>query len=222
MIVELVIIVGLCVTHLAAPTLLRWVDRVMPEPAPVAHGLAVAFVFLHLMPEIGAGLADRGLGLAWLLLAGFLSFNALEARSEATRSAGTQLTLQLALAAAVSWLIGASLPAEAGHPIHAVVVFLACSMHLLEGHHRGMDGGALPLRWRALLASAVVAGVVADTLWAESIEALDEGLVAVVAGGILTTVFRSHFELGATERRFRTLVYAALGYGLIITLVAMG
>jgi hypothetical protein len=43
-----------------------------------------------------------------------------------------------------------------------------------------------------------------------------------VAGGILTTVFRDHFELGATERRFRTLVFAAFGYGLIITLVAMG
>jgi hypothetical protein len=219
---ELLIVVALVMTHLAAPYLLRFAERFVPDPVPIAHGLAVAFVFLHLLPEIGKGLTDRGLALGWLVLVGFLAFNAAENQLRASPRPRARLALQVGQAAIVSWLIGASLPgAVANGPAEAVMVLLAASMHLLEGHHRTMEKGALAPHLRVLLAAAVVAGMVTDELWAEEVEALDQGLVALVAGAILTTVFRDHFELDVANRRFKVLGMAALGYGALVTLATV-
>jgi hypothetical protein len=219
--VELLLVATLALTHLAAPRLLRLTERFVPDPVPIAHGLAVAFVFLHLLPEIGSGLEERGLALGWLVLLGFLAFNAIEDRAGASDRPAVRLALQVGLAAVVSWLIGASLPgAVEDGPADAVMVLLAAGLHLLEGHHRTMDGGPLPAPMRALLAAAVIAGMATDELWAEEVEVLDEGLVAVVTGAILTTVFRDHFRLDTTAGRFTRLVIAAVVYGVVITLAA--
>lgn len=219
---EVLVVVGLCLTHLGAPRLLRLTERAVPDPAPIAQGLAVAYVFLHLIPEIGDGLAERGLLLAWMLLAGFLLFDLVEIRIRQSPRPRVRRSLQFGMAAALSWLIGTSLPeAVVDRPAEALLVLSASALHLLE-RHRGMEGGPPPAAVRAVLAAFVVAGLVADELWVEAVTAVDQVLVALVAGGILITVFRDHFELARAERRFLLLASSALGYGAVLTLVSAG
>jgi hypothetical protein len=205
--------------HLAAPRIRKL--PLVPERATgsFAGGLAVAYVFLHLLPEIAAGneaigeaLADVieptplfELGIFLVALAGFTAFYGLERLAEtsgrgarAGSSAGVY-RLHLGSFMVYNALITYTMPLRLRTGIAFAVLFsVAMALHFvltdrgLEEHYPDR----FDLRGRAGLAAALVLGWVGAAVFAPSSTLLVALLTALLGGSILLNVFKEEIPSG--------------------------
>lgn len=213
-------VVALVALHLAAP----WIRSLPGVPewatASFAGGLAVAYVFLHLLPEvargneefaelIGDGFAPTPLvelGLFAIALGGFLVYYALERWAQRSSAAGstTDGAFAVHVGALVLYnaLIAYSLPANWRiSPGFAVVFTIAMGLHFVLSD-RGMEEhyGDRFDRWppRLVLAGGLLAGWVASALLPPTRAVILSIVTAFLAGGILLNVFKE--EIPSTRR----------------------
>lgn len=194
----------------------------------LAGGVSVAYVFVHLLPELaleGAALEGSALaheeGLFTVALAGLVVFYGLErlARERAARHerARAPFRLHLAAFALYNFLIGYLIEAEAAAgPAGLALYGLAMGLHFtvndraLFAHH----GQAWLDRGRWVLAASAPAG------WALSLlvaipEFWTALLFALLAGAIVLNVIKE--ELPAERAsRFWAFALGAAGYGAIL------
>lgn len=224
---------GFALIHLLTPRLRAL--EVVPRSRwlSFAGGVAVSYVFLHLLPELGEhhhALLER----EWLdpyafALGGLVVFYGLERRIRAARSEG-EARGEGAPGAASFWLHIASfglynlligyllLHREETGAIPLALYVAAMGLHFLTNDFglRQDHPGLYDRRARWLLAAAVLAG------WALGVfvdvpEAAVALLFAFLAGGVVLNVLKE--ELPEERRsRFAPFLLGAAGYGAIVEL----
>lgn len=230
----------LAALHLAAPHIRRL--PLVPEHATAsfAGGLAVSYVFLHLLPELAEGnrelrevLGEAGersplLGLEIFLVAlvGFLVFYGLERLAERTRGSDddTRDVFRLHLGSFMVYnaIIAYTLPLDWRTSIPFAVLFtVAMGLHFvlidrgLEEHYADRFD-----RWppRLLLAGALLVGWALAALLAPTSALVVSLLTAFLAGSILLNVFKE--EIPSSRRsHFGWFVVGVAFYALLLGMV---
>lgn len=223
--------------HATAPRLREL--SFLPEPALVslAGGVAVAYVFLHLLPElaegnerVGKALGDVVEGTALLDLAiflvglaGFVAFYGLErvaARADA-RSGGSRGTFSVHLGAFALYnaLITYSLPLRVRTGIEFAVMFaIAMGLHFVVTD-RGLSdhyGDRFDRRARAVLVAALIAGWLAAWVAAPTRTVVVSLLTALLGGSILFNVFKEELP-GEGRSRFGWFLTGVVTYSALLT-----
>jgi len=200
----------------------------------LAGGVSVAYVFVHLLPEIGAAattLAARGTttdeSLGYLIaLLGFVSFYGLEqfvrrsspdSGADADRSGAAVFWIHVGSFAAYNAIVGALLlDRELGG---LFPFFVAMALHFLvtDDGLRDRHGATYRRRGRWVLAAAVLVGVVVgDAL--EDTELLVSVFVPFLAGGIVLNVIKEELP-SDRESRFSAFALGAAGYAALLLFV---
>ena len=238
----LVVSLLLAALHLAAPRIRRL--PLVPEDVTgsFAGGLAVAYVFLHLLPElaegdeaIGAVLRDvveptplLDLGIFVVALAGFAAFYGLEGvarRRAATGTGGREPAgvywLHLGSFMVYNGLITYTMALRLRTGVAFAVLFvIAMGLHFvltdrsLEEHYPRR----FPRSGRASLALALLAGWVLSAISAPTSTVVVALLTALLAGSILLNVFKE--ELPSTGRSsYRWFLTGLVLYAALLALV---
>lgn len=234
--------------HLLAPRI-----RALPfvperATASFAGGIAVAYVFLHLLPELSEGderlgevLGEEGersplLGLEIFLVAlvGFTLFYGLERWADRhhprphTGAAGPDepppqvFAVHLGAFALYNAVIGYSLPLNwRSSAAFAVLFTLAIGLHFVLSD-RGLEEhyGERFDRWppRLLLAGALLAGWAAAALFAPTSGTVVSLLIAFLAGSVLLNVFKEELPSGGRSH-FGWFVGGLVLYAVLLVLV---
>lgn len=233
---------ALAALHLLAPHLRRL--PLVPErvTASFAGGIAVSYVFLHLLPEIAEGneeigkllgeegdrLPLAGLEVFLVALVGFTAFYGLERLAE--RHAGSDVAtaqvfrLHLGLFVVYSAVIGYTLPLNwRSSAAFAVLFTVAIGLHFvlvdrgLEAHYGRRFDRRPP---RLVLAAAVLAGWVLAVLVPPTSGVVVSMLTAFLAGGILLNVFREEIP-SARRSHFGWFAGGSALYAVLLTLVTV-
>ena len=244
-VLALLLALVLAALHLAAPHIRRL--PFVPEhvTASFAGGIAVSYVFLHLLPELAEGnqrvaeiFGEQGarsplLGLEIFLIAlvGFTLFYGLERLAVRHRQPGAQagdaaaasvFRLHLATFLLYNAVIGYTLPLNwrASAPF-AVLFTVAIGLHFVLSD-RGLEEhyGSQFDRWppRILLAAALLAGWGLAALIAPTSGVVVSMLTAFLAGSILLNVFKE--EIPSTRRsHFGWFATGLATYALLLGLV---
>lgn len=232
----------LAALHLAAPHIRRL--PLVPEHATAsfAGGLAVSYVFLHLLPELAEGnrelrevLGDEqqrspllGLEIFLVALAGFLLFYGLERFAERSRTGGSGSGSRGAFRVHVlsfvvyNGIIGYTLILDWRTSVAFAVLFtFAIGLHFvltdrgLEEHY-----GERFDHWgpRLALAGALLVGWALAALLVPTSSVVVSLLTAFLAGSVLLNVFKE--EIPSTRRsHFGWFVVGAASYALLLGLV---
>jgi hypothetical protein len=244
----LAVTIVLAVLHFVAPRI-RSLPGV-PERATgsFAGGLAVAYVFLHLLPELAEGNKTLGelldaalthtpltdLGIFLVALAGFTLFYGLERLADRTghlRSAGaehvapmTRKAFQLHVGSFFVYnaLITYTMPLRfRTGVIFALLFSLAMGLHFVLTD-RGLEEhyrGQFGRGARATLAAGLVAGWAAAALFAPTSAVLVALLTAFLAGSILLNVFKEELPSAAGGASFMWFTAGLVGYSVLLAVV---
>lgn len=207
----------------------------------LAGGISVAYVFLHVFPELAAAqasLAAGGNAVAWIehhaylvALAGIASFYGLErmiksprARADGAEGHGTRVApgvfrIHLASFALYNGLIGYLLVHREEQDLRGLLFYsVAMALHFvvndfgLRCDHRA----TYRRKGRWMLAAAIVLGWLAG-LATEMPEAAVAVLFAFLAGGVILNVMKEELP-EERESRFLPFLTGAAGYAALLTL----
>lgn len=228
--------------HLAVPAFRRKVSPAREAlVASIGGGVAVAYVFLHLLPEVARGnravaevLGERvstsavsEVALFAVALAGFVLLYGLDhlatRRSEAgTESAGV-FAVHLGAFSLYNAMITYTLPIrfEDGRIGFAVLFVVAMALHfLLSDRALAEHHGDLFARvGRPVLAAALVVGIVASWLAAPTRTVVVSVVAAALAGFVLFNVVRDEIP-GEQRVRFPAFLGAITTYGALMLALA--
>lgn len=236
---SLLIAVTLAALHLLAPHVRRLPGVPERATSSFAGGVAVAYVFLHLLPElsegneaIGEALGDRleatpllDLAVFAVALAGFAAFYGLERLARRGGSGGAEAAapvfyLHLAAFFVYNALITYTMPLRLRTGIVFALLFsVAMALHfvltdrgLVEHYPRRFTH-----RGRFLLALALLVGWVAVALFAPVSTLLVSLLTALLGGSILLNVFKEELP----SERESSFAWFASGLALYAALLAL-
>ncbi len=208
---------ALALLHLAAPRIRRL--PLVPErfTASFAGGIAVAYVFLHLLPDLADGnqaIGDRlrdvvritpllDLTIFFVALVGFTTFYGLErlARRRAPGEASAPGIFRLHLGSFLVYnaLITYTMPLRLRTGVAFAVLFsIAMGLHFVL-NDRGLEehyGDRFNGRSRGLLAGALIFGWVAAAVAAPTNTVVVSVLTALLGGSILLNVFKDELPSG--------------------------
>lgn len=224
LIVSLMGVLALAVLHMAAGHLHRGA-AVRPLWLTVASGMAVAYVFVHLLPELARSQTEwvearQDRVLDWLdsqiylaALSGVILSLALDRASRTRRGSG--FWLQLTSYAIYNALIGGFALRITG-VVPMILAVLAIGAHfVLNDHHlyaRYREAYERTGRW--VLAASIVIGWLVAAVWTEPVVVV-AAVLGLVSGGIVANVLKE--ELPETNTgRFSPWVAGALSYAVLL------
>ncbi|EYR64311.1 membrane protein [Actinotalea ferrariae CF5-4] len=237
----LVPVAVLVAAHLLATHLRGLAGRHEAAVVSAAGGISVAYVFLHLLPEVAAGARVVGESVEDLLvhvalqellvflvaLAGFTVFYVAEryaaqhgsARHGGPGASSSAFGVHLAAFAAYNVAVAYTLPERvAEDPLSAAVFTLAVAVHVLVVD-RGLDEHH-PRRYgrvgRFVLAGALLLGWLLAAVAAPTSSLTVSLMTAVVAGSVLLTVFQEELPRARESRTWPFL--AGLGGNALLLL----
>lgn len=191
--------VALALLHLAAPRLRRFFSSHETIIRSLGGGMAIAYAFLMLFPELERGHELLGDSIEFLVLAGFLLFFALEVRFQhhdperPGPPSQAAFRFHLILMWLYNWVVVYALPEIVGLiGAKALISTTAIGLHMMykdfvvASHHQH----AFDSWGRFVLASTPLIGWASAMLFTPS-EALGDLLIALLAGYLLQNVFRN-------------------------------
>lgn len=188
----------LAATHLMAPTIRRLLSRIDFFIRPAGGGLAIGYVFYHLLPELDRANEYLGRRIFMVALLSFMTYYGLTSllarRQFATAGKDTPHLFQLKLAqlCIYNWLIVYGIPGEVAES-HARAVFIAVALgrHLLQtDYNLGLEHPEPLDRYgRYVLALAPIAGWLTVVVQQQTSEATNDVFVALLAGALLYNIF---------------------------------
>ncbi len=209
-----VMAVFLAVVHLAAPFFKARFEKNERALTGFGAGMAISYVFLQLLPELGNGEHELGRFLYLLVLIGFLAYLGLHRRSGFRIQSLPGFWLY-------SWLLVYSMPlVEGGGVLHAVLVAMALMLHLAHSDFElARKDPNFNRRTRYILASAPLVGALCRHLFMDQHPGLL--LIALTAGALMYSTFEElltkldrletkSFLLGVVL--YSLLLTAAVGY----------
>lgn len=222
----LAVAITLAIVHLLGAPLRCLVRKREAIVSSCGGGMAIAYVFLQLLPELDKGHNLVGNAIYFVVLIGFILFYTLEyhlplrgSRDTAEHSPRSALYMHIIVSWIYNWLIIYTIPEQLETSIpHTAVGIIAIGLHLsyndhILGRHYAREFDS----WgRYVLASAPLAGGVTNILMPGNAMVSDL-LIAGLAGAILHNVFKD--ELPDNQRSsFRWFVTGILVYAILLTL----
>ncbi len=220
----LVVAAVFAAVHLATPLIARAIRN--PERfESFSGGLAVAYVFLHLLPELDEGHALLGTRIYFVALFGFAAVYAFEYRmTHRDRDAeGAHFALHTTLATVYTALLVFTLGAQLPATLPMTLVFIvSIGMHLSSGDVGSLNryGDRFRNRGRYILAAAAMAGY-ALSLFRRPHEAAIDALTALLAGFMLFRVFREELP-HLSKAKLRPFFAGMVTFLLLHVLLALG
>ena len=168
-----VLAIVLALVHVASPKARSLLAGRQDLVSSFAGGMAIAFVFLHLLPQLDRSHHIVGEAIYLIVLMGFLFFYTAEHTLNRKRETSTrkrtiskvQFSLHLAFAWVYSWLLMYAMPTQIQmEGVHAVPIIAALGLHLLQQDYSlGREFVEEFDQWgRYLLAAAPLIGWLAD------------------------------------------------------------
>lgn len=222
----LVVAVSLTLVHLAAPRLTGFIAARERTVGAFGSGLAVSYVFLHLIEEIGSGREKFGAPIHLVLLVGFVLYYGIEHYCETRltdpdvrsgRGPRTKYAALLVLRWIYSWLIVYALPeAVEDEGIYIIPATLAIGVHMIHGDAELAtefpEHGARMGHW--ILATAPLVGWITDLFWFKNDPVVSDFLMAALAGSIIYNTFRNGLR-DHRESSFRWMLIGVCVYALL-------
>lgn len=199
-----VITLGLVVCHAMAPWLFRARESYEREVGSFGGGMAIAYVFLHLIPELGETHQVIGDRIYFIILFGFVLFYGLDRgfpfsrrgaeRGEDSFVFGLRLGMVTVYNLLIVFTLGEQLP---GTWSLAAVYFIALALHVVSLDHglHEQFGDARATSSAVFLVASVIAGGVLSSLL-EPPERVVDLMTALVAGFVLFNVFKEELPEG--------------------------
>ena len=230
---------GLAAVHVFTPGLDVLESLPRPSLLSLGSGVSVAYVFVHLLPEVASveppvvhgeyALFPLEFPVYLLALAGFVAFYGLEhvarrwgthgENGEATESTGVYW-LHLGSFATYNVLLGYLLVERSVHERAGLVLFaVAIGLHLLVNDHGLREHHAQRYRQvgRWLLAGAVLLGAALGVFLVVG-PPLFELLLAFLAGAVVFTVVKEELP-SQGENRFSMFTLGVVGYAALLVVV---
>jgi hypothetical protein len=216
-------VLALATLHIFAGHLHRRTD-VPPTWLTAASGMSVAYVFMHLLPELGEeqaewlhALPDRPL--PWLesqvYIATFLGVILALGLDRAVQFEQRRYRLRIGSFAIYNVLVGSFALRVAG-PVPLVLGVIAFGAHLLL-HDRGLYlefGPRFERSGRWVAAAALLVGWALASLWPPPV-ILTAGVLGIVSGGIITHVIKEELPR-KHEEGFSPWLAGALSYAVLL------
>jgi len=237
--IALIITLGLMVSHYLSPLIGRIPGVSERQAASFAGGVAVAYVFLHMLPELVEGNAAVGrllgqverltplldLGIFMVALLGFTLYYGLEllAQRAAQRSSaaeGRVYGLHLGMYCLYNFLITYTMPLRVQTGlVYALIFTVAMALHFIlsDRNFKRNFPRRFSLRGRLILLASLAAGWVVTAL-TEPIDVLAVSLmIAFLSGSILYNVFKEELP----SERNSSYACFTLGLGIVTALLAL-
>ena len=219
-------ILALC--HVFAPQIRRVLEKKEEFVGSFGGGMAIGYVFVHLLPELEAGHPFLGKAIFLMALAGFVIFYGVHELSYVRSGGESQRVaplsgfyLKLIPLWVFNWLIVYALPVhylQSG--VRVVPIGLALLLHLIHKDYLLVREYPRPFgTWgRFVLALAPLAGWVTALVARSNQEAINDILVALLAGTVLYSVFREELPEHVSSR-FPSFIAGVIVF-LIVVLIA--
>jgi hypothetical protein len=191
-------------------------------------GMAVAYIFLHLLPELEKGAEDIGSLDHFITLIGFLLFYGLQrfawrvSKNETSKYGGLLFYIQLGFSCLYNFLLIYAIPELFEENLIFVFLYVvAMGFHLLHNdyslaekyHHQFKSWG------RYVLLGTVVFALIVDIFLEPANELVADILIALLAGSLLFNVFQE--ELPEPEHTSFPWFVAGVGAYTILLLGSM-
>ncbi len=220
----LAVAVILTLTHFNCPRFRPLIEARKTQVSSFGGGMAVAYVFLHLLVELEEGKEVMGRWINIFVLVGFGVYYGLEhlirlrhrtaqEREASKLACGTEI----AFGWVYTWLILYSLPESVQHNgFNLIPIFPAIVFHLFySDFHLGTEYPSHFSRWgRHILATAPLIGWLGDLFFFEDNPFVSDPLRAVLAGALIFKVFR--YEL--PDERHSRFLWFLIGMLVFLTL----
>lgn len=194
MVWTLLITIVLCLIHLSGEKLGKIFDTTKHGAHSLGGGMAIAYVFLYLLPELELGDQVLGEPVHFIALAGFTGYYAAERWAALHKnSESTSFHLRLGMLAIYNWLIIYSLPevVETGAG-YALLFSVTLGLHLLSSDYnlRSLYRKRFQSYGRWVLFGALVLGFIND-IFHEPVDPFVASIwTALLSGFVLSSVFR--------------------------------
>lgn len=213
----------LCAIHLWSKQLYHFVfksEKIVPS---FSGGMAITYVFIHLLRELEEGQKVLGLSIHFIILLGFLLFYGMQrfvwkSKADITSKENLLFYIELAFYCLYNFLIIYSIPEQFDNSL--VLTFLcviSVGLHLLHNDH-GL-AHKYPQKFRNVgrygLIAALFAGLFTDIFTEPANELVSDFLIAILAGSIIFNVFGE--ELPSPENA--SLRWFVAGIALYILLL---
>lgn len=214
--------------HIFYHRLHRWLYREERIAISFGGGMAIAYIFLHLLPELEKGDQEIGSGIHFVTLTGFLLFYGMQrfawraSQKEISKYGDLLFYIQLAFSCLYSFLLVYSIPELfESNLIFVFLYVVAMGFHLLHNdyslgekyHHKFKSWG------RYVLLGAVVVGLATDIFVKPANELVADILTAILAGSLLFNVFQE--ELPEPENTSFTWFLAGVIVYVLLLLGSM-
>jgi hypothetical protein len=217
----------MAIEHLRAPGTRRLLKGYEPIITSLGGGMAVTYVFIQLLPELGKANAVLGRLVFMLTLVGFLwrySLGEYLYRRSQAMVPGAELKLyrvKLAQAWVYNWLIVFGIAHEFKElGVRTLAIAMAMLLHV--GHNDFCFGREYPdwfdRRGRYVLALAPIVGWATAVATTENSEAINDTFIALLAGMLLYEVFTEELP----SRGGTLFVWFLVGVGSFAFLFLVG
>ena len=187
-------------------------------------GMAIAYIFLHLLPELEKGNQNIGSPIHFVTLIGFLLFYGMQrfawrvSQDKTSKSGNLVFYIQLGFSAVYNFLLIYVIPELFESSLLFVFLYVvAMGFHLLhndyslgeKNHHQFKSWG------RYVLLAAVVVGLAIDVFAEPANDLVADILTAILAGSLMFNVFQE--ELPDPEHTsFRWFLVGVVVYVLLL------
>lgn len=223
----LLVAVILALIYLLGPRLRQLLRREENVASSCGGGIAVAYVFLQLFPEIEASHEWLGDSIHFVILISFIAFFGLEqllwkrAEAGSDRRKAHVFWMHIALVWIYTWTMVFALPQDKAESFTlALLGGAAIGLHLLYKDYvlRTHHAGEFELAGRYSLALAPLAGWFVRSFTTPSEVILDLSM-ALLSGFLLQNVFRNELP-GYKSFRYRWFLVGVSAYALLVLLTA--
>ena len=223
---ELTFVVALVFSaiHIWSESLHRFLYKSEEIAASFGGGMAIAYVFMHLLPELEKGNQLLGVGVNFITLIGFLLFYGMQRLAWKSKLQGHSTSnlifyLKLLFACLYNGLLIYAIPEQFDQSWPFVILYLlAMSLHLIGGDHSLSEEHNHEFKsWgRYLLVAAVIAALVIDIFTDPANELVSDVLTAILAGSLMFNIFKE--ELPTPENS--SFLWFGTGVAFYLVLLA--
>jgi len=213
------------VAHMASPRMYSLQVAVRDRAASFSGGLAVAYVCLNLLPEIGDGREYFGNHIYGVTLLGLLGFYGLDVwieRSPSRPRGATSYNLYTAVLGFYNVLIVFTLSLNLPNRIGLTLIYaLSIGLHLTSSNFYLLetDRAKFTSQGRYVMVGAVIVGYALGQLRRPH-EAVVDLLTAAVAGFMFFQIFRRELP-DTTEAEFKPFLIGSIGFMVAHVLITL-
>ncbi len=183
----------LMLVHLFAPAMRPWLQNKQAVINAFGGGMAISYVFIHLLPEIGEGKEHLGFFTFIIVLVGYLLFYLINAKGEnnhAVPSVKTKTTYNINIAQywVYSFILIVGLPKDFSQShMHIMLMTFAASLHIIHADYE--IGEENPILFKKsghyILATAPLAGIFARWFLMPDSDLIVHSLTSILAGALI-------------------------------------